>query len=810
MRAPIRLAIRHLRTSWPGALFVALTLSLSIGSVGATYGLVDAILLRSLAVPNPEQIVTVAPMIGEAVLGIPAPTLIRLAESQQSLQGLCGFSRGAMAIQQGSTISRKGQEAVSGSCYALLGVQPHLGRLIDERDAPLSGASAAVVVVTHSYWASALGSDASVVGRPLRVENADLTIIGVLPPTFMGFHADQGPDIVVPIGLVSPLLGNASRTTALYAIGRLRDGVSVETARAELRSLWTSVWADSNPLPQGSAGRPSPASDPATLRVESASGGLSDLRRTYSVAVVILGALALILVIMASVNVAGLLAAQAAARASEVKVLAALGAGRTEVVMQLATEALLTAMAAGSGAVLVAIVLTRLVGTTLWVGFLPMTMQVQPDPSVLAGVLFGSALLSLLLTVPSMAILSRHTGGGLATNLRSTAPRSIWRHGLVGLQAAFTLALVFCAALFAGNLRALNRVDPGYDASPLDFSRLERVPDAPREWDPPAYVRTLQSAVMDLPGVESAALSSSFPTSELRTLSVLLPVTNSGTTKSASVGQYRVSPGFFDTIGASVLRGRDFSFDDATGRPPVAIVNHRLAGELFPDDDPIGQVILMGPTKRVATVVGVVPAFSPGDVRITDLPIVYTPFLQEPQFLTNPMLVVRRAPPTPAVDAVRVAVRSGGRHYVNAYRSVPDHLAAMIARERILFVLSAFFAALGIAVGGAGLFAVLTYSVVQRTKEIGIRMAVGARTSRVVSLVVRDALLATLAGVLVGIPLALGGGYLSRALLYRMSPSDPVLLMICIAVIATAAAIAAAVPAFRAVTVDPLRVLKSD
>ena len=202
------LAVRQLTGSVVSTMFIVVSLSIAIGAVAGSYGLLDAVVWRRLAVREPEQLVTIAPMTGEAVLGMSGTTVAELVKAQTSFEGLCGFSRGAMPVEIASAISRRGMEAVSGDCYDMLGVRPHLGRLIGPADAPLSGNSATVVVISHALWTNALGADAEIIGRTLRVEGVELTIIGVLPASFMGLHVDQGPDIVLPLGLVSSLLGN--------------------------------------------------------------------------------------------------------------------------------------------------------------------------------------------------------------------------------------------------------------------------------------------------------------------------------------------------------------------------------------------------------------------------------------------------------------------------------------------------------------------------------------------------------------------------------------------------------------------------
>ena len=802
----LKLAIRHLAISPVSTLFVAGSLSIALGALAGSYGLFDAVVLRQLAVREPERLVTIAPMTGEALLGISGSMLAELAKAQTSFETLCGFSRGAMAVEVASAVSRRGMEAVSGACYQLLGVRAHRGRLITSDDAPLSGSSATVVVVSHAFWTTALGSDDGVVGRTLRVEGIDLSIIGVLPASFMGMHVDQGPDIIVPLGLVSQLLGTRPpRVTALYAIARLKQDVTLQQARAEVQSLWPAMWSATNPPPPANA-RVSPAADPASLRIESAAKGISDLRRQYTAALYAVLALAVSLLTMAGVNVAGLLIAQSAKRLASFKTLTALGATRVDVVAQLLTEAALIGVVSGAGAIGVAWAISSVAGNRVWVGFLPMTMTITPPPTVIVATPAFAIGFMLLLAFPAATLVIDRTA-----RERSAADKGLnwtaWRRGMVAAQAALALAIVFCASLITKNLIGLNQIDPGYPVQGLSFSRLERLPGQAGEWDRSAYVAELLDRIQALPGVGAAALSSSFPTVDLRQLTSPLRINAGGTGGFVNGREFRVSPRFFETIQVATRRGRDFHFNDGAGRPPVAIINETLARELFGSIDAVGQTIGVGAPDRRVTVVGVVADFSPGDVRISKLPAVYSPILQAPQQLTSPMLVVRSDGGAPS-DAIRRTVREQNRHYVSFSRSVAEHLSTLIARERIVFAFALLFGVVSIAIGATGLFAALSYAVALRNKELAVRLAIGAQRRQILWTVTKEAAISVGIGIGLGAPLALAAARGGEELLFNLSSFDFPLLLTCAGAMALIAGAAAVWPALSAARVDPVVTLR--
>ena len=369
-----------------------------------------------------------------------------------------------------------------------------------------------------------------------------------------------------------------------------------------------------------------------------------------------------------------------------------------------------------------------------------------------------------------------------------------------------TLALVFAAMLLTKNLMELNTINLGYSPSGLSWGRIERLPGGER-LDRRAETAQLLASVERIAGIQSVALSNTFPTTELRHLSALTPVTRRGSDESTGIREFRVSPGFFKTLGVPLLAGRDFQADDDASRSAVSIINVTLARRLFLGEDPVGQFLTLVPSKRTVTIVGVVGNFSPGDMRIKELPALYSPYLQDTQPPGPSFLVFRSNTPI-EFSTLADAVGSGSHQYLSVYSSVREHLLTLIGRERILFLVSTVLGALGILVGAAGIFAALAHSVAERAKELAVRSAIGAQRYRLVRTVLSEVFVPLTTGVALGLPLALLAARRGAALLDLPSPTVAPLLMLSVVILGIAATVAAFVPTRRALRLDPAVVLK--
>ena len=797
------LAVRRLRRRWLATALLGVAVSLAAGAVGASVAFLDALAWRPLAVANPEQLVTIAPKRGEALLGIPEPTLDALATSTPLVSTLCGYSRGAALIAIGGRESRRSLEALSARCASVLGVRPAIGRWLAPEDEPPGGSAAPVVVISDAFWRATFGADPAVVGRTLRVETHDLRIIGVLPPAFRGIHVDQGADVIVPRGLLGPLLGLPASVPALYAIGRLAPNATLDAVDAEVRARWPALWArTAPPAPPGAP--PAPAAQASALEIQSGRQGLSDLRRQYGQAAVVLLGLSAVLLALAAVSVASVFAATVAARHTEIAVLASLGATPRQAAGQVLAGAACLGVISGLGACGVAVALARVVAATIWTATVPMTLTVSPSAVLLAGLLVATAALVLTLAVPAA-----RTAWGLASaGLTSSGWRVVGgppeQPFALGAQTACAVALVFAAMAFGHNVQGLYQLNLGYAVDGLRWSTLDRVPGAPSGDDPVAYTRATLDRVRAVPGVAGAAFSASFPLMQLRTLSALTALSRPGVSGETRVAHARVSSGFFDTLGIAFLEGQAFR-DEASGPAPAgAVLNQPAARRLFGDASPLGQALHVA--GHLHEVVGVVPAFSPGDVRLDQVPAVFTAVTREPALLRTPILVVRATPGTPPdPDAVSRAVREGGRHVSAPPRDVWGYLTGLLARERMIFGLAGLLGVTAVIVAGAGLFSTLALVAAHRRREMAVRLALGASPAHAARAVFRRVTIGVVAGGLAGLPLAWALARVGRALFYRTSPYEPRVLAVSAAILAVVALGAALAPCLSVWRMAPAR-----
>jgi putative ABC transport system permease protein len=807
---PLRYVLRRLARTATGSLLVTASLGLAVGGAGSLLSVFNALVVRTMRVPESQRLVAVYPANGNARYLIPAPTLVELTRRQTVFDQVCGLSLGALQVELGGTLSRHESESLTGTCYQMMGLHPFLGRLIDARDAPLQGASPRVVVISYRFWRSDLAGDPDVIGKTLTVQTVPLTIIGVTPAGVGGFDADQAPDVVVSLGLQAELIGGQI-PSAIYVIGRLRDGVALTQAAAEMRAMWTNVWASTNPVPAGQ--RPSRAGTLEALRVESIARGMSRVRDTYAEPIVFLLILAGLLVALACVNVGGFLLARVNARQRELAIMAAIGARLSRLLLDVALEGLLLGAGACAIAIPVAWATSRLFNTLTWTGSLPTSLETTPDAWVFLAIGAAAAAAGVGISLPALAFVRfahASVSSGLARNETRTASR--WRRALIVGQVGLSTVLVFAAGLVARNLESLRELNPGYQPSSLLWTKLELPLGKPRTIDQAAYYRPLLAQLAAVPGITGVALSSTFPSTQLYQVVGLTPVRRVGAEPGVAdvSGMFDyISPGFFSTVGVPLDAGRECDWTDVVGHPPVVIINRALQTRLFPTGDAVGARIQMG-TSAEATIVGVVPDVSSGDFRLRDLPEFYSCAFQSPQYVNAAVLVLRTSGPNPSSTAVKQVIESAGRHHVPWVRTIAEEMNLFWRREQALASVASAFGTLSLLISGLGLYALLHQTVNARQRELGVRMALGASGSRLLLMVLRDGARLALIGAAVGIPLALAAGRAAKALLSGLLPYDVRSIEIALAVLTATALLATLRPALSAARTRPSDALRAE
>lgn len=848
----LRYGLRMLLKSKGFTVVAVLSLALGIGANTALFSVVDAVLLKTLPVAEPERLV-----LFEWQAGLPFRTngmsgtsselalfrydifekmrQARAAAPESSLSDFFAFApiyEGIAVV--GDQAEVVNGQAVSGGYYAGLGVQPILGRAItDEDDKP---GAAPVVVLSYQFWQERFGANSAVIGQPLKLNKMSFTIIGVTPPAFTGtLQVGYYPAVTVPIAC-EPLLRseNSSLGTAnepglwwLHLMGRLKPGATYEQARESLNGAFQAAALEVMPPPrdENEPAQLDPKDYPR-LVAESGSRGMLDDRREYSATIYGLFIVVALVLLIACANVANLLLARAALRGPEISVRLAVGAGRWRLVRQLLTESVLLAALGGAVGVFFAFwsksALQAL--TDKDTGFLPNGVDLSLNWRVLAFTLVISLLTGVLF---GLAPAWRATSLDLATSLkqsrRTTGAVSRLSKGLIVAQVALSLLILIGAGLFIRTLYNLQQVNLGFNQENLLLFRLQPEQGGYKDERLLQFYQRLFDRLDNLPGVRAATFERTpLIANDNWATGILLP----GETEPRGTSRQTARENYFTTMEIPLLGGRGFTAQDDQRGPLVAIVNQTFARKYFPNDDALGKRVTFRVSKREVEIIGIVADTKYTRQREEIKPLLYTPWRQEGAMIGKMHFAVRTTgEPTALADAVRQVVRElDGTLPVTEVTTQRARSQATLGRERLYARLLSFFGGLALLLAAIGLSGVLAYSVAQRTNEIGIRMALGAQAHDVLRLVIWQGMKLVLVGLVAGT----AGGYALKRLveskyvsredwlrqfgeqLYGVSAADPWTFSV-IATLLTLAALAACyAPARRATKVDPMIVLRSE
>lgn len=801
----LRFGVRMLWKN-PGFTLVAvLTLALGIGANTAIFSVVYAALLRPLPYPDAGQLVQVkkesSPAWFEMIGGgeiVSGGEFLEWRDHNQVFSRLAAYGGGEANLTGMNEAERIAVGRVSADFFPLLGIQPAIGRsFIPEEDRP-SGEH--VVVLGHGIWQSRFGGDALVVRRTLTLDDKSHTIIGVLPPTF---HFPEPYEMWVPLALDEGAVRAGKQLTLLRTIARLEPGVTMEAARADLNAITRAAGGDRPPPSSG--GRV----QVITLREQFVGAARLML-------LVLLAAVGFLLLI-ACANVANLLLARAAVRRREIAVRLALGASRWRIVRQLLTESTLLSLLGAAAGALVAV---WGVGAmrTMGVADLASVQDIGVDAPVLGftllislanGLLFGLAP-ALQASRPEV---SEWLKEGAATTSGGRARQRL-RSLLVISEIALSLVLLIGAGLIVRSFVRLLSVDPGFrpeGALTMQITLSESRYDGQRRAE---FFRQLLERLGGLPDVRAVGAIDRLPLGNY-SASIAAGVDIEGAPQHVSGKQLpiaiaAVAGDYFRAMGIQLKRGRAFNeHDDATAAQPVVIVNETFAEQYFGSADPVGKRVSgFGPDGEWLTIVGVV-----GDVRQKGLDRepeaeIYWPYSRAGG---GRMSVVLRTEgdPRSLVATARAAVRALDPHQpVHGVMTMEQRLAGSYAPRRSSMLLLGIFAVLALMLAAVGIYGVMSYAVAQRTHEIGIRMALGARAGDVLKLVVVHGLVLTLTGAVIGLTAALGLTKLMSSMLYEVSATDPLTFVLTATLLVVVALLACYLPARRATKVDPLVALR--
>jgi len=824
----LRYGARMLRKN-PGFTAVAvLSLGLGIGANTAIFQMLDAVRLRTIPVKDPQELALVqladrTGWRGSQASSYPAlthPLWARFRDSQDAFAGALAWANNGFDLARGGEVRVARGLFVSGDFFQVLAVPALLGRVFSTAD-DRPGCGLPGVVVSHAFWQRELGGDPSAVGRTLKLNDHPVEVIGVTPAGFTGLEVGHAYDVAVPICSQAVLWSEGNWLDQgtvwwLTVMGRRKPGWTLERTNAQLS-------ADSPGIFQASL----PANYPPVnvkdylafkLKAESAGSGVSWLRSQYGDPLVLLLATAALVLLIACANLANLMLARATAREGEIAVRLAIGASRGRIVRQLMTESLLLAGAGGGLGLLLAGALSQFLLALLGTQGNPLFLDLEPDRRVLAFSM-GLATLTCLLFGLTPALRATRVPAGEAmkgSGRTTTASRERFglRQALVVSQVALSLVLLVGALLFSGTLRKLLAVDAGFRQNGLlitqvDFTR-PKVPSERRV----AFVRDLLDRVRTIPGVVSAGEVGILPLSGGGVSNnVWLEGSDPSIRLESNFGW--IGPGYVGTMGMALLSGRDFDDRDTTSSPRVAIVNQSFARRFGLGPDALGRRFRREATpsapEQVFEIVGLVRDTKYYNLREEFRPIAFLSPTQSSDPDPFTQVVIRStAPLTELISRVRSTVAEVDPAIGLDFRAFETTVREGLLRERLMATLSGFFGSLATLIAALGLYGVMSYLVVRRTNEIGIRMALGADGRRILALVMGESARLLAMGVAAGAGLALLAARVVGSMLFGLTPNDPGTLCAAIALLASVTAAASSLPARRAARLEPMAALREE
>jgi predicted permease len=817
----------------PGFTLVAvLSLALGIGANTAIFSLIDAVMLKTLPVRQPEQLVLFGNGRDMGVsIGLPNSSfdLFSYPFYRQAQQRTDVFSGVASVLSlqwnvhgfvnaggSNSDIEQLKVQLVSGSYFPVLGVDAGLGRVLTEADDQTPGGHP-VAVISYAWWQQRLGGDASAIGKTIAIDNTTYTIVGVAPKEFFGTTVGSAPDVWVPLAMEKQMPPthwderNNDGWQSLYLIGRLKNGVTTAQANSVVNLLFKQSL-------QARAGSQPSAKDlqdiqKASVELTPVSRGLSLLRRQFSLSLkVLMGVVALVLLI-ASANVANLLLAHGAARSREFAVRLAVGAGRVRLVRQLFTE---SALLAFLGAVIG-------VGLSSWGSRLLLVMAsdgpealpvaVAPNLRVLGFTIAVAAICAIVFgTAPALRAARTEPNTSLKAGKTAAALRNPLGKTFVVAQVALSLLLLVGAGLFVRTLINLQSLPSGFNQDNAMLFQVDTSATGYKAKDPrvETLLSDVESHVRSIPGVQAASFAFYIFNQGLWTTPAFTREQNSLTDDNRVIRNNVVGPDFFAALGVPLVQGRSFGPQDTEKSQKVAVISESMAQKFFPNASALGKRFgIEGPqsTEQIE-VVGVVKDAKYGTLTEEVVPIAFYPHAQRVDTLPN--LVVRfSGPPSSVVPQIRQTIKQVNHSLpIDDVVSLSDHIGRSLVQQKLVARLASFFGLLALLLACVGLYGVMSYGVAQRTNEIGIRMALGAQGRSVLWLVLREALLLVGIGLFVGVLASLTLTRTAASLLYELKPNDPLTIVGATLLLAFVALVAGYLPAKRASKVDPLVALR--
>ena len=811
---------RLLRKNLSFSVVAIISLAVGIGANTSIFSLMDAILLKMAPVHKPKELVILATQSAEGIShNFYYETYRRLRQEQPFFQSLAAFSLARLNVRVDGELEPSVQgQFVSGNYFSRLGAGAELGRTLTPEDDRIPG-ERAVAMISYAYWERQFGRANSVIGEKIVISGAPFTIIGATSRGFFGIEVGSSPDIIVPLTMQPEVMPDKEnwlrrpRNTVdwLRIVGRLKPGISMEQASSGMRVIyrriqeqlageidpqwqqtWLKGWAE------------------AGLALEPGATGVSDLRRQLTAPLTIVTVLVGLVLLVACANISTLILARASGRQREIAVRIAVGAGRMRLIRQLLIESLMLSILGGMLGTGFAFWGSQALVYFLSTGRHPITLNLNPDLRIFAFTAFVSVLTGILFgLVPALRVSQLEVNPALSEGGRPKTSQYRLGKFLIASQMAVSLILVFGSCLFVGTLQKLNDRDFGFPRDHVLTVRLE-----PEGSDQKRGVtafrlnrlyRNVQERIQAIPGVIAASLAGSNPTAAQRNRTY----TAFGGRKFRAAMAY-VYPKYFTTLGTQILQGRDFGPGDmADGARKVVVISQALARKVFAEENPVGKrVYCVG--QELCEVIGVAGDIPYSHLRDEANSVIYYPFLQAPTGRGQMALCVRFSGSSRSMAAAVRREISAIDSHLPAFeiRTLAAEVDALLIRERVLALLSLFFGGFALFLAAVGLYGVIAYAVRRRTKEIGIRIALGASGARIGWLVFGETLRPVGLGVLFGLPCSLIAARFVGNFLYGLSANSLAVVLTSIAFLVLTAAIAVYIPARRAIQVDPMVALR--
>jgi putative ABC transport system permease protein len=819
----LRYGARLLRKNPGFAIVAILSLALGIGANTTIFQLLDAVRMRTLPVKNPQQLARVkivdSPHCCHGDSYSPDADLTGglwngLRDQQQGFSRIAAWAPTRRNLGLGGEARYANTLMVSGEFFDVLGVQPLLGRLLSPSD-DYRGCGAQGAVLSYSFWQREFGGRPEALGSKLTLSGQPFQVIGVTPSKFYGVDVGQNFDVAIPIcsepvfSTKGALMDNPVAWW-IATIGRLKPGWTIERASTQLAAISPAVFAATLPAEYDAIEK----KDYLTFRLGAlpAATGVSGLRHDYEDPLWLLLALSGLVLLIACANLANLMLARASVRQREMALRLTLGASRSRLIRQLLAESLLLAALGTIAGAALAQILSRVLVAFLSTHDNQIFVELTPDWRVL-GFAAALAILTCVLFGLVPAMQASRTDPGVVMKagrgLTATRDRFLLRRGLVVSQIALSLVLLTGAFLFVQTFRNLLTQDAGFAQDNLlvvdfDFSPLKLPPASQMP-----YKQALLARIQSIPGVSSAAET------------LVVPLNHSGWDNNIDIPNgpqrqdimlSRVSPGYFRTMETPLLAGRDFNQTDSPNSPRVAIVNEAFTHKFMGGANPLGKVFSdTGKPDQTYQIVGLVKNTKYYELREDPKPIAFVSFTQANGPEADSKLMIRSDEPLASlISSIKRTANDMNPSVVLTFSVLKTQIREGLLREQLMATLSGFFGALATILAMVGLYGVISYMVVRRRNEIGVRMALGASRNDILVMVLREAAILLAIGLAIGTALALGAGTAATSMLYGLKPGDPWTLGAAIIGMILVAVLASLLPAQRAATVHPMEALREE